>query len=94
MEKNAIFYSFVDELEQKGFFSCSNPKLQNVLYEHLKDKYPSLYKWEDKNFQYLKIIKKEDANWLLKEAKGLLDKLGEIESVLDSIGVDLFKKEK
>ena len=92
MKKDELFYETVEELKKNGHFLCSNPELQNELYKHLKPEIPTLYKWEDKSFQYLNVIKKNDTSnitSLIEKREELKQEINEIDFILKHLGIDL-----
>lgn len=92
MEKDKFFLDRVEEIKTKGYFSCSNPDLWNDLYNYLKPQIPNLYKWEDKHFQYLNVIEKEQINnivTLIKTREKYKNDISEIEFILKNLDIDL-----
>lgn len=62
MNNEEYFIEAVAEVKKKGYYVCSNVELWEKLYQHLKPDFPTLYKWQDKNFQYLNIISNDQTN--------------------------------
>lgn len=92
MKKDELFYETVEEIKRKGHFLCSNPELWNELYQHLKPEIPTLYKWEDKSFQYLHVIKKDQINnvvSIIEKREQLKQEINEIEFILKHLEIDL-----
>ncbi|PLS19406.1 hypothetical protein CVD28_03045 [Bacillus sp. M6-12] len=93
MKENYQFFNdTIEEIKQKGYFSCSNKELWEELYSELKPSIPTLYKSEDKHFYYLHIIKREQVRNLAKmieRREKLKEQVQEIDFIMKHLNIDL-----
>jgi hypothetical protein len=91
-EDYKFFNDTLEEIKQKGYFSCSNKELWEELYKELKPSIPTLYKSEDKHFYYLHIIKREQVKniaTILEWREKLKEDIKDIELIVKHLNIDL-----
>lgn len=90
-EKYYNFEGSKEELRNKGYYDCSNPELWNDLYDAMKHEFPTLYKYEYNNWQYLIILNKDTPEAILqmiKRKQALKKEVEEMDKILEHLGLN------
>jgi len=82
---NHFLSNCITELITEGSFLCSNKELAECLYKVLKSDYPTLYKWNDGEFERLNIVKNENKEVLLRKKQKFEKEIENIDFILSNL---------